>query len=85
MGGNELFRLEPVCLAAYCAVLAESGADVPEPVVQRGHAASMALFAGHSAVPTQRLEEPDSEELRAFVSGRAQMARFVLDLLASTE
>lgn len=85
MDGDELYRLEPICLAAYCEGLAESGADVPESVVRRGHAASMALFTGLQAVSTHRLAEPDSDELRAFVAGRVEMARFVLDLLASTD
>ncbi len=85
MSGEELYRLEPLCLAAYCEGLAESGADVPESLVRRGHAASMALFTGLQAVFTQRLAEPDSEELRGFVAGRVAMARFILDLLASTD
>lgn len=84
MSGEDLYRLEPLCLGAYCEGLADSGADVAESTVRRGHAASMSLFAGLQAVATQRLAEPDSEELRAFVAGRVQMARFVLDLLAST-
>ncbi|MFI2565532.1 hypothetical protein [Paenarthrobacter sp. NPDC018779] len=45
----------------------------------------MALFTGLSAVATQRLSEPDSDELRTLVAGRVHMARFVLDLLASTD
>lgn len=84
MGGDELYRLEPLCLGAYCEGLAESGTRLDETTVRRGHAASMAIFTGLSAVPTQRLAEPDSDELRGFVAGRVQMARFVLDLLAST-
>jgi hypothetical protein len=85
MGGEELYRLEPLCLAAYCEGLADSGADVAEATVRRGHAASMALFTGLQAVATQRLAEPDSEDLRTLVAGRVEMARFVLDLLASTD
>jgi hypothetical protein len=85
MGGEELHRLEPLCLAAYCEGLADSGACLDESIVRRGHAASMAVFTGLSAIPTQRLEEQDSDELRGLVSGRMAMARFVLDLLASTD
>jgi hypothetical protein len=85
MGAEALYRLEPLCLHAYCEGLAEAGTTVDEDTVRRGHAASMALFAGLQAVPTQRLAEPDSEELRAFVAARVGMARFVLDLLASTD
>lgn len=85
MSGEELYRLEPLCFHAYCDGLAESGADVRESAVLRGHAMTMALFTGLSAVPSQRLGEPDSEELRVFMAGRIVMARFVLDLLASTD
>jgi thiamine kinase-like enzyme len=83
--GSELYRLEPLCLAAYCEGLAEYRAGVEEAAVRRGHAASMAVFTGLAAVATQRLAEPDSEELRVLVSGRMEMARFILDLLASTD
>lgn len=85
MRGSDLYRLEPLCLAAYCDGLVQSGAAVAESVVRRGHALSMALFTGLSAVASQRLEEPDSDELRAFFSGRVEMAQFVLDLLAETD
>lgn len=85
MDGGELYRLEPLCLAAYCRGLAQSGADVPESAVRRGHAASMALFTGLTAVASQRLSEPDTPELHAFMARRAAMARFVLDLLAATD
>jgi hypothetical protein len=85
MAGNELYRLEPLCLQAYCEGLADTRPDISESTVRRGHAASMAIFAGLQAVPTQRLAEPDSEELRSLVKGRVEMARFVLDLLASTD
>jgi hypothetical protein len=85
LGGEELYRLEPLCLAAYCAGLAEAGADVPESAVRRGHAASMALFAGLQAIDGRLLGAPDSPELRTLIAGRADMARFVLDLLAATD
>lgn len=85
MAGAELYRLEPLCLQAYCEGLAYSGTDVPELTVRRGHAASMALFAGLQAVPSQRLAEPDSVELRTFMAGRVEMVRFVLELLSSTD
>ncbi|WP_434614446.1 hypothetical protein [Arthrobacter sp. A5] len=45
-GRGELYRLEPLCFQAYCEGLAISGADIPEEIVRRGHAASMALFTG---------------------------------------
>lgn len=85
MRGSELYRLEPLCLTAYCDGLAESGAAIAESVVRRGHALSMALFTGLSAVASQRLGEADSDSLRDFMAGRLEMAQFVLDLLAETQ
>lgn len=84
MRGSELYRLEPLCLTAYCDGLAESGAAIAESVVRRGHALSMALFTGLSVVASQRLGEADSDSLRVFMAGRLEMAQFVLDLLAET-
>jgi thiamine kinase-like enzyme len=55
MGGEELYRLEPLCLQACREGLAEARREVPENTVRRGHAASMALFTGLQAVATQRL------------------------------
>lgn len=85
MAGHELYRLGPVCLEAYCAGLADSGAGVDEASVRRGHAASMAIFTGLSAIPIQKLAEHDSAALRSLVAARADMARFVLDQLAATD
>ncbi|MFQ4149572.1 phosphotransferase [Arthrobacter sp. LAPM80] len=83
--GEELYRLEPLCLKAFREGLAESGVNIPESEVRRGFAMTMALFTGMSAVPSQRVDEPDSEELRAFMAERIAMARFVLELLDSTD
>ncbi|MHA7271062.1 phosphotransferase [Arthrobacter sp. HLT1-20] len=85
MRGRDLYRLEPLCLSAYCDGLAKSGVSVAESVVRRGHALSMALFTGLSAVASDRLGEPDSAELRHVMAGRLEMAQFVLDLLADTD
>lgn len=85
MQGRELYRLEPLCLRAYCEGLADSGTEVPESVVRRGHALSMALLSGLTAAASPRVDEPDSEELHSHMAGRLEMAEFVLDLLASTE
>ena len=85
MGGTELGRLGPACVAAYTEGLADSGTPVPEYVVRRGHALSMALFTGLTAVASPRLQEPDSEELRAYMAGRMEMAGYLLELLAATD
>ncbi|HEX2923314.1 MAG TPA: hypothetical protein VHS28_04725 [Chloroflexota bacterium] len=83
--GNELYRLEPMCLRAYGEGMADAGADVTLSTVRRGHAASMAIFAGLQAIPAERLAEPDSEEFGALITGRMETVRFLLDLLASTD
>lgn len=85
MHGRELYGLEPLCLGAYCDGLAESGANTPVSVVKRGHALSMALFTGLSAVASPDVDGPESDELHATVNARMEMARFVLDLLQSTD
>lgn len=85
MHGRELRHLDPLCLESYCEGLAASGITVSTRAVRRGHALSMAVFTGLTAVASQRLDEPDSDDLRAFTAGRVEMARFVLDLLASTD
>lgn len=74
-------RLEPLCVAAYCEGLAQSGTDIQEAVVRRGHALSMALFTGLFTLASPRLEEPDSPELHAFMAERLALADFTLALL----
>ena len=84
MPAETLASLEAVCLPAYCAGLAQSGAGVPAAVVQRGHALSMALFTGLVVANSPRLAEPDSQILRDYMANRLAMAQFAGDLLADT-
>lgn len=85
MPAGSLYRLEPLCVAAYCEGLGESGTGLAESMVRRGHALSMALFTGLTAANSPRLQEPDSQELRTFMAGRLVMAQFVVELLAATD
>ena len=62
----------------------------PVPILRNPRCAAATRYRwpsspGSRALPTKRLAEQDSEELRDLVAGRADMARFVLDLLASTD
>lgn len=85
MRGAGLGRLGPACVAAYCEGLASAGTPLPESVVRRGHALSMALFTGLRAVISPRLGEPDSAGLREHMAGRMEMAEYLLELLAATD
>lgn len=85
MRGTELERLGPVCIAAYAEGLASSGTPLPESVVRRGHALSMAVFTGLTAATSPRLQEPDSQELRDYMGGRMEMVDYLLQLLAATD
>lgn len=83
--GGELPALEPICMEAYCAGLADAGCLVEQPAVKRGHALSMAMFAGLNAPVTDRLQAGDSPELRRYMASRLAMAGFIVELVAATE
>lgn len=84
-GADDLIELDEAITAAYVAGLRAEGDETPHEVVRRGHAVSMHIFSGISAVPIELLEEPDSPELRTLFAARAAMAAYSLDLLESTE
>lgn len=85
------------CLEAYAAGLADEGLEVPFEEVRRGHALSLLLFNGLTALPTEMLWEqaalreaggPDQPFLDRFdhwCRQRAGIARYSLDLLAATD
>ena len=76
--------VEQACLPAYVAGMRAEGCDVPEAVVRRGHALLMLLYSGLSAVPFEHLRRSPTPELRHLFRARAACARFILDLVAST-
>jgi hypothetical protein len=76
--------VEQACLPVYVAGMRAEGCDVPEAVVRRGHALLMLLFSGLSAVPFVHLRRSPTPELRHLFRPRAACARFILDLVAST-
>lgn len=85
LDGRSLRELEQPCFTAYCEGLAAAGVSVDDTVVRRGHALSMAIFAGLNAAITDRLQEADAPELRGYVASRLAMADFVVELVQSTE
>ena len=80
----ELAALEAVCLPAYVEGLHAEGLDVAAEVVQRAHALLMLLFAGLSALPFELLDGPPTEQKVRVARERAELARFTLDLAATT-
>jgi hypothetical protein len=84
-GADDLAELDEAITSAYVAGLRAEGDQTPLEVVRRGHAVSMLIFSGLSALPVELLEAPDSPELRALLASRAAMAAYSLDLLESTE
>lgn len=85
------------CLEAYAAGLADEGLDVPFEEVRRGHALSLMLFNGLTALPTEMLWEHAAREeaggvdadflatLDHWARQRAGIARYSLDVLAATD
>lgn len=72
------------CVDAYLDGLGRSASAVSRGEVRRGLAISMAVFAGLTAVVSDRLAEGDSAGVRSLMAGRLDMARFLLDLLQQT-
>ena len=83
-GGDDLAELDAAITDAYVAGLRAEGDQTPLEVVRRGHAVSMHIFSGISALPVEDLDQPDSPELRARFEARAALATYSLDLLEST-
>lgn len=73
------------CVASYAAGLADEGLDVSLAEVRRGHAVSLMLFNGLPSLPLERLDDPDEAALDHWSRQRAAIARYSLDVLASTE
>lgn len=80
-----LAELDDAITRAYVDGLRAEGDLTPFEVVRRGHAVSMFIFSGLSALPIELLEEHDSPALRALFASRAAMATYALDLLELTD
>jgi hypothetical protein len=82
---SDLPALEAAVVPAYVGGLAAEGAEVEPAVVQRTHVLLALLFNGLSAMPFELLAGPPDDEAVRVTRERCEMARFLLDLEASTE
>ena len=75
---------EQECLAAYVAGLRAEGCDVDVAAVERGHALGMLLFTALPSLPFELLDAPPTPTAIETSRQRAAAARFVLDLVGTT-
>ena len=81
---GDLPDLAERCLGAYVEGLRDEGCDVPFDDVRRAHALVMLFFVGLSAPPVEILFGMPAPGGPEVVRGRADAARFILDLVDST-
>lgn len=81
---SDLPGLEAAVVPAYVAGLAAEGSEVDPAVVQRSHVLLALLFNGLSATPFELLAGPPDDEAVRVTRERCAMARFLLDLEATT-
>ncbi len=79
-----LAATEDVIVDAYVDGLRAEGCDLDPAVVRRAHALQLLIFTGLSTMPFEHFGAPPTDELIALSAERAALARFSLDLLAST-
>ena len=82
---DRLADVEAAIVPAYVAGLRAEGCAVPERVVRRAHALQLLVFTGLSAIPVELLDQPPTPALQAVSRTRADIVRFSLDLLDTTE
>jgi hypothetical protein len=82
---SDLPALEEAVVPAYVAGLADEGLQVDLGVVQRTHVLLAMLFNGLSAMPLELLGGPPDDEAVRVTRERCGMARFLLELEASTK
>jgi hypothetical protein len=80
----ELQALEAACLPAYAVGLRAEGGTIEPARLRRIHAVLLTVFSGLPAVPIEHLHDPPTPQLRRLCRARADIARFVLDLLDRT-
>ena len=78
-------ELEQACLPAYTEGLRDEGCTVPIHQVRRAHAVAMTIFHAVPSIPYEHRATDADEGLRSLFANRAQMARYLLDLLDATE
>jgi hypothetical protein len=70
-------------LPAYCKGLDDGGLRVPVEAVRRGYVGGLACRTAPFTFPFERLGEPLTDDLLAFLRRRARLGRFVLELVLS--
>ncbi|MCF6376972.1 aminoglycoside phosphotransferase family protein [Nocardioides KLBMP 9356] len=81
----DLPELAEACLTSYGAGLAAEGVEVPDDVLRRCHAVSLALFNGLPSLPMEHLGEEPTAALHDWALQRSRIARYALDVLERTE
>ena len=76
---DELSTLSTVALEAFVEGLRQEGNSATIEQVARGHAITMAIFTGVSAIPFELLDEPPTDRVRSIFAARAAVARYILD------
>jgi Phosphotransferase enzyme family len=83
-GAGRLTELDEAIVTAYVAGLRAEGCELPEAQVRRGHALSLLLMTGLSALPFDLFDRAVDEDTLRVAADRAELARFALDLEAAT-
>jgi Phosphotransferase enzyme family len=82
---SQLRLLENACLRAYVNGLRDEGGDTPLGQVRRSHAVLMTIYHAIPAIPYEHRTAEPTPQLRKLYTDRAASARFILNLLDSTD
>jgi hypothetical protein len=77
--------LEEACIPAYVHGLRDEGCTTPVHQVRRALAIAMTIFHAIPSIPYEHRTTEAEPELRPLFANRSAMARYILDLLDSTE
>jgi hypothetical protein len=80
LSASELPALHDALVAAYVRGLADEGLIVGADVVRYGMDAGLAVRSAFTALPLERLGEPVTDELAAFVAQRLELTRYLVEL-----
>lgn len=78
---DDAIRLQTPLIDAYTAGLADGGLPTDRATVRTGFLAALARRSALTALPLERLGEPDTPELRAHLHDRLRLTRAMLDLV----
>lgn len=81
---GDLSDLWSWCLSAYAEGVRTEGHAATRAELGRAAAISMAIFAGVSAIPVELLDQPPGPEQEEIFANRAEVSRFILELVGPT-